>query len=68
MCIDLGAGLGTRVYRLSQSNDWPRFRWVGVYTEAKLIDFYMCVRDRFQLTPKVQAFMDYMVEALPIEW
>jgi DNA-binding transcriptional LysR family regulator len=40
----------------------------GFRTEVEPLDFYACVRDRYQLTPKVRAFMDYLVEALPAEW
>ena len=41
---------------------------VGFAVEIEPLDFYACVRDRHQLTPKVRAFMDYLVEALPAEW
>lgn len=40
----------------------------GFDAEIEPLDFYACVRDRHQLTPKVRAFMDYMVEALPARW
>jgi len=30
--------------------------------------FYLCVRDRYEMTPKVRAFMDYLDTALPAEW
>lgn len=44
----------------------------GVNTASELevepLDFYLCVRDRHELTPKLRAFMDYLVEALPSEW
>lgn len=32
------------------------------------LDFYICVRDRYELTPKVRAFMDYIFNALPSQW
>lgn len=32
------------------------------------LDFYICVRDRYELTPKVRAFMDYVFAALPSQW
>ena len=40
----------------------------GFNAEIEPLDFYACVRDHHQLTPKVRAFMDYLVEALPAEW
>lgn len=40
----------------------------GFNAEIEPLDFYACVRDRHQLTPKVRVFMDYLVEALPAEW
>jgi DNA-binding transcriptional LysR family regulator len=40
----------------------------GFNAEVEPLDIYACVRDRHQLTPKVRAFMDYLVEALPAEW
>jgi hypothetical protein len=39
-----------------------------VSAEIKPLDFYLCVRDRHQLTPKMRAFMEYLVEALPKDW
>lgn len=38
-----------------------------VIAEVEPLDFYLCVRDRYQLTPKVRAFMDFLVTALPAE-
>ncbi|WP_024462306.1 LysR family transcriptional regulator [Marinimicrobium sp. LS-A18] len=32
------------------------------------LDFYICVRDRYELTPKVRAFMDYLLATLPSQW
>ncbi len=40
----------------------------GFNAEVEPLDIYACVRDRHQLTPKVRALMDYLVEALPAEW
>ena len=40
----------------------------GFDAEIEPLDIYACVRDRHQLTPKVRALMDYLVEALPAEW
>lgn len=31
------------------------------------LDYYLCVRDRYELTPKVRLFMDYLLQALPSE-
>lgn len=31
------------------------------------LDYYLCVRDRYELTPKVRLFMDYLQQALPAE-
>lgn len=31
------------------------------------LDYYLCVRDRYELTPKVRLFMDYLLQALPPE-
>lgn len=36
----------------------------GRATSAPL-DYYLCVRDRYELTPKVRLFMDYLQHALP---
>lgn len=38
----------------------------GRATSAPL-DYYLCVRDRYELTPKVRLFMDYLQQALPAE-
>lgn len=43
-------------------------RHAAFYAEIEPLDFYLCVRDHYQFTPKVRAFMDYIVEALPDEW
>lgn len=32
------------------------------------MDIYLCVNDRRDLTPKVRAFMNFLVERLPAEW
>ncbi|SHM56063.1 LysR family transcriptional regulator [Halomonas cupida] len=32
------------------------------------MDIYLCVRDRRDLTPKVRALMDFLVERLPAQW
>jgi len=39
-----------------------------VTAEIEPLDIYLCVRDRYQLTPKTRAFMDFLVDALPIAW
>lgn len=31
------------------------------------LDYYLCVRDRYELTPKVRLFMNYLQQALPSE-
>ncbi|RRV25720.1 LysR family transcriptional regulator [Pseudomonas sp. o96-267] len=31
------------------------------------LDFYLCVRDRYELTPKVRLFIDYLQHALPAD-
>jgi DNA-binding transcriptional LysR family regulator len=33
--------------------------------ESDPIDFYLCVRDRYELTPKVRLFMEYLSASLP---
>ncbi|WP_277372237.1 LysR family transcriptional regulator [Pseudomonas sp. AA-38] len=38
----------------------------GRATSAPL-DYYLCVRDRYELTPKVRLFMDYLQQHLPAE-
>lgn len=35
---------------------------------AEPLDVYISLRDRHELTPKVRAFIDFLVEALPPEW
>lgn len=35
---------------------------------AEPMDIYLCVRDRRDLTPKVRALMDFLVERLPAQW
>ncbi|MDT8895357.1 LysR substrate-binding domain-containing protein [Halomonas sp. I1] len=32
------------------------------------MDIYLCVGDRRDLTPKVRAFMTFLIESLPVEW
>ncbi len=32
------------------------------------LDFYLCVHDRYGLTPKTRAFANYIAESLPEEW
>lgn len=36
--------------------------------EIEPLDFYFCVGDRHQLTGKVRAFRDYLLEAVPPDW
>lgn len=40
----------------------------GLQVEAEALEFYLCMRDRYQLTPKVRAFSDYLLQALPEQW
>lgn len=40
----------------------------GSQAQTDPLEFYLCVRDRHELTPKVNAFMAYFVSALPREW
>lgn len=35
---------------------------------AEPLDFFLCVQDRYELTPKVCLFRDYLLESLPPEW
>jgi DNA-binding transcriptional LysR family regulator len=35
---------------------------------AEPLDVYISLRDRHELTPKVRAFIDFLVESLPEEW
>jgi DNA-binding transcriptional LysR family regulator len=39
-----------------------------IYAVAEPLDVYISLRDRHELTPKVRAFIDFLVEAIPIEW
>lgn len=39
-----------------------------VQAEIEPLEFYLCVRHRRELTPKVRAFRDYLVEQLPERW
>ncbi|WP_027329978.1 LysR family transcriptional regulator [Marinimicrobium agarilyticum] len=39
-----------------------------VQAEIEPLEFYLCVRHRRELTPKVRAFSDYLVEQLPERW
>ena len=39
-----------------------------VEAEAEPLDFYFCVADRHAKTPKVQAFMNYLLDNLPARW
>ena len=41
---------------------------VGINTEVEPLEFYLCVRDRHQLTPKVRALGDYIRKQLPERW
>lgn len=36
--------------------------------EIEPLDFYCCVRDRYELTPKVRAFSDFLLQQLPPQW
>ena len=38
------------------------------YAQTEPMDIYLCVADRFALTPKVRAFMTYVQEALGEAW
>ncbi|MFG6179559.1 LysR substrate-binding domain-containing protein [Halomonas sp. THAF12] len=40
----------------------------GVHAVSEPMNIYLCVTDRQALTPKVRAFMDYLVEQLPAAW
>lgn len=40
----------------------------GLQAEAEALEFYLCMRDRYQLTPKVRAFTDYLLQSLPEQW
>ncbi len=35
---------------------------------AEPLDVYISLRDRYELTPKVRAFIDFLVDSLPSEW
>ncbi|XKE46541.1 LysR family transcriptional regulator [Halomonas organivorans] len=39
-----------------------------VHAVSEPMDIYLCVSERHDLTPKVRAFMDYLVERLPAAW
>lgn len=39
-----------------------------IQTEIEPLEFYLCVVDRHQLTPKVKAFSDYLGGLLPMQW
>lgn len=36
--------------------------------EAEALEFYLCMQDRYQLTPKVRAFSSYLQQHLPEQW
>ncbi|MFJ3076198.1 LysR family transcriptional regulator [Pseudomonas sp. NPDC087029] len=38
------------------------------YAQTEPMDIYLCLADRFALTPKTRAFMDYLHEALGETW
>ncbi|MFK0090104.1 LysR family transcriptional regulator [Pseudomonas sp. NPDC090755] len=38
------------------------------YAQTEPMDIYLCVADRFAITPKVRAFMDYLQENLAGTW
>ncbi|MCK2182431.1 LysR family transcriptional regulator [Halomonas getboli] len=40
----------------------------GTRAVSEPMEIYLCVDDRLALTPKVNAFMDYLVEHLPAAW
>ncbi|WP_016853915.1 hypothetical protein [Halomonas smyrnensis] len=52
----------------------PRFEDVeerggsGTRALSEQVEICLCVDDRLALTPKVNAFMDYLVEHLPAAW
>ncbi len=40
----------------------------ALQAEAEPLEFYLCVQDRHQLTPKVQAFYQYLRQQIPTQW
>lgn len=38
------------------------------YAQTEPMDVYVCLADRFAMTPKVRAFMDYVQECLGADW
>lgn len=40
----------------------------GIQAEAEALEFYLCMQDRYQLTPKVRAFSAYLQQHLPEQW
>ncbi len=49
--IECGAGLSTRFHRLSEQHEWPRFSWVDIDTEERMLlkSNAMPVIDNYQL-------------------
>ncbi len=39
-----------------------------VYAEVEPIEFFLCISDRFQFTPKVKALFQYLQNSLPKKW
>ena len=39
-----------------------------VYAEVEPIEFFLCVSDRFQFTPKVRALFEHLKKSLPEKW
>lgn len=39
-----------------------------ITAEIEPLDIYFCVRDHHQLTPKVRALMEHLINSLPREW
>lgn len=49
----------------------PLFEEAGggrAYAQTEPMDVYLCVTDRFAMTPKVRAFMDFLVASLGKDW
>lgn len=65
----LGAFVAEPLLQSGQLEELFRFDPTARFqAEVEPLEFYFCVRDRYQLTPKVRAFGDFLGQSLPARW
>lgn len=65
----LGAFVAEPLLRAGKLVELFRFEPdTALQAEAEPLEFYLCVQDRHQLMPKVQAFYQYLRQQIPSQW